>query len=170
FLTRSEWPQEPPQMFEVVLATGAKKRLTDFRDPAQEFAGKIEKRLLRYQRQDGVALSGTLYLPPGHKEGQHHPVLVWAYPQEFTQASDAGQVRSAPTRYTRFSGISHLWLLLAGYAVLDDAAMPIDGPVRTAKATFVAQLQQNADPAVHVPPAQHVPDPVRIAVRGLRYR
>jgi dipeptidyl aminopeptidase/acylaminoacyl peptidase len=168
-LIRSESPQEPPQMYEVALATGARRKLTDFRDPAQEFAGRIEKRLLRYQRQDGVALSGTLYLPPGHREGEHHPVLVWAYPQEFTQASDAGQVRSAPTRYTRFAGISHLWLLLAGYAVLDDAAMPIVGPVRTANDTFVAQLQQNADAAVQALLAQNVADPWRIAVGGHSY-
>jgi dipeptidyl aminopeptidase/acylaminoacyl peptidase len=168
-LIRSESPTEPPNLYEVALAGGAKKQITNFRDPAQEYAAKIRKELIRYTRQDGVALSGTLYLPPEHKDGDRHPVLIWAYPQEFTQASDAGQVRGAPTRYTRFAGISHLWLLLHGYAVLDDAAMPIVGPVRTANDSYVEQLVGNADAAVKMLLDKGVADPKRIAVAGHSY-
>jgi dipeptidyl aminopeptidase/acylaminoacyl peptidase len=168
-LIRSESPTEPPNLYAVALASGAKKQITDFRDPAQEYAAKIRKELIRYTRQDGVALSGTLYLPPEHKDGDRHPVLIWAYPQEFTQASDAGQVRGAPTRYTRFAGISHLWLLLHGYAVLDDAAMPIVGPVRTANDTYVEQLVGNAEAAVKMLLDKGVADPKRIAVAGHSY-
>ena len=68
-----------------------------FADPAAEFTRGIEKRLLHYEREDGVPMSGTLYLPPGTKAGAKLPVLVWAYPLEYTQASDAGQVRASPT-------------------------------------------------------------------------
>jgi dipeptidyl aminopeptidase/acylaminoacyl peptidase len=168
-LIRSESPTEPPNYIAVSVANGARKVITTFRDPAQDFASKIEKRLLRYQRSDGVALSGTLYLPPGHEPGKQLPALVWAYPQEFTQASDAGQVRAAPTRYTRFAGISHLWLLLAGYAVLDDAAMPIVGPQRTANDTFVQQLVQNAEASIKALADTGIVDVHRVAVGGHSY-
>jgi fermentation-respiration switch protein FrsA (DUF1100 family) len=122
-----------------------------------------------YQRKDGVALSATLYLPPDHQPGQKHPTLVWAYPQEFTRADDAGQVRASPTRYTRFAGISHLWLLLAGYAVLDDAAMPIVGPNRGANDTYVQQLTDDAQAAVDLLVSRGIADPAEIAVGGHSY-
>ena len=95
-----------------------------------------------------------------------HPTLIWAYPLEYTQASDAGQVRAAPNRYLRLAGSSHLFLLLHGYAVFDDAAMPIVGPVRTANDTFVLQVQQNARAAVKALVAEGVVDEKRIAVRA----
>ncbi|MGE3173181.1 MAG: alpha/beta hydrolase family protein [Planctomycetota bacterium] len=168
-LIRSEAEKEPPNYVAVELASGARTAITDFRDPAQEFAQKVQKELIRYQRADGVALSGTLYLPPGHRDGQTHPTLVWAYPQEFRQASDAGQVRSAPTRYVRFAGTSPLWLLLAGYAVFDDAAMPIVGPVRTANDTYVEQLVADARAAVDILVERGVADRHRIAIAGHSY-
>jgi dipeptidyl aminopeptidase/acylaminoacyl peptidase len=168
-LIRSESPSEPSNLYEVFLATGARKAITNFRDPAQDYAGKIAKELLRYTRADGVALSGTLYLPPSHQPGDTHPVLIWAYPQEFTQASDAGQVRSAPTRYTVLAGSSHLWMLLHGYAVLDDAAMPIIGPLHSANDTYVQQLVWNAAAAVQMLCKKGIADPKRIAVAGHSY-
>lgn len=168
-LIRSESPQEPPNYYAVDLPTGARKAVTTFQDPALEHAKSISRELLRYQRADGVALSATLYLPPGHQEGQKHPTLVWAYPQEFTRAQDAGQVRASPTRYTRFAGISHLWLLLAGYAVLDDAAMPIVGPQRSANDTYVEQLVADAEAAVDLLVQKGVCEPHQIAVGGHSY-
>ncbi len=168
-LVRSESPTEPPAMVLVELASGARETVVRLDDPAAAWTERLEKRLLRYQRADGVPLSGTLYLPPGHEPGQRHPTLIWAYPLEYTQASDAGQVRAAPTRYVRPRGASHLYLLLHGYAVFDDAAMPIVGPQRTANDTFVQQVQQNAAAAVDALVAEGVVDPRRIAVAGHSY-
>jgi dipeptidyl aminopeptidase/acylaminoacyl peptidase len=59
--------------------------LSDFKDPAPQLTG-IKKELIKYKREDGVDLSGTLYLPPGYKEGQRLPVVVWAYPLECSGA------------------------------------------------------------------------------------
>ncbi|HZN39841.1 MAG TPA: prolyl oligopeptidase family serine peptidase, partial [Planctomycetota bacterium] len=168
-LVRSESPAEPPSLVVVECSSDARKPLLAFPDPAAEFIRGIEKRLLRYQREDGVPLSGTLYLPQGHKPGMKHPVLLWAYPLEYTDASDAGQVRAAPNRYLRLSGASHLFLLLHGYAVFDDAAMPIVGPVKTANDTFVQQVQMNARAAVKVLEEQGCVDTKRIAVSGHSY-
>ncbi|MBK8098594.1 MAG: S9 family peptidase [Planctomycetes bacterium] len=168
-LIRSESRTEPPNWYQVELASGVHTPWTTFSDPALEHTSKIGKQLLRYQRADGVPLSGTLYTPPGWQAGTKLPVLIWAYPQEFTQASDAGQVRSQPDRYVRLAGSSHLWLLLAGYAVFDDAAMPIVGDARSANDTFVTQLVQNAEAAVKVLVDSGVADPRKIAVAGHSY-
>jgi dipeptidyl aminopeptidase/acylaminoacyl peptidase len=168
-LVRSESPTDPPSLVVVQRGSDERKLLLAFPDPAAEFIRGVEKRLLRYQREDGVPLSGTLYLPPEHKQGMKHPVLLWAYPLEYTDASDAGQVRAAPNRYLRLSGASHLFLLLHGYAVFDDAAMPIVGPVKTANDTFVQQVQMNARAAVKVLEEQGVVDTKRIAVAGHSY-
>ncbi|MEQ1631798.1 MAG: prolyl oligopeptidase family serine peptidase [Planctomycetota bacterium] len=166
---RSESPQDAPNYAIVVLATGARTPLTTFQDPALELSKSVSRELLLYQRSDGVALSATLYLPPGHQPGEKHPTLVWAYPQEFTRAADAGQVRSAPMRYTRFAGTSHLWLLLAGYAVLDDTAMPIVGPVMGANDTYIAQLVDDAKSAVDLLVLRGICEPHQIAVGGHSY-
>ena len=168
-LVRSEARTEPPTLVVVDRGSGARETLLTFDDPAAEFVRGVEKRLVRYEREDGVPLSGTLYLPPGHEEGQRHPTLIWAYPLEYTQASDAGQVRAAPDRYLRLGGSSHLFLLLHGYAVFDDAAMPIVGPRRSANDTFVLQVQQNARAAVAALEATGVVDTKRLAVAGHSY-
>ena len=168
-LVRSESPTEPPSLVAIEAATGARKPVLQFSDPAAEFTRGIEKRLVRYEREDGVPLSGTLYLPPGRAKDTKLPCLIWAYPLEYAQASDAGQVRATPNRYLRLSGASHLFLLLAGYAVFDDAAMPIVGPVQTANDTFVEQVQKNARAAVAALTREGVIDGKRIAVSGHSY-
>lgn len=168
-LVRSESPADAPSLVAIDTASGKRTTVLQFVDPAAEFTRGIEKRLLHYEREDGVPMSGTLYLPPGTKAGAKLPVLVWAYPLEYTQASDAGQVRASPNQYLRLSGASHLFLLLAGYAVFDDASMPIVGPVKTANDTFVLQVQQNARAAVAALGREGVIDEKRIAVAGHSY-
>jgi dipeptidyl aminopeptidase/acylaminoacyl peptidase len=168
-LVRSESPTDPPRDLAVDLKTGATAVLTNFGDPALAYTSKIKKELLTYRREDGVPLSGTLYLPPDAKPGQKYPVFVWAYPLEYAQASDAGQVRAAPTRYVRLRGASHLWLTLAGYAVLDDAAMPIVGAPNSANDTFVRQLKWNAEAAIKALAAHPSCDATRVGVGGHSY-
>jgi dipeptidyl aminopeptidase/acylaminoacyl peptidase len=168
-LVRSESPVDPPALVVVDALSGQRMLLLQFADPVAELTKGIEKRLLRYEREDGVPLSGTLYLPPGRRADEKLPCLVWAYPLEYAQASDAGQVRATPHRYLRLGGASHLLLLLAGYAVFDDAAMPIVGPVQTANDTFVEQVQKNARAAVAALAATGVIDERRLAVAGHSY-
>ena len=171
-LVGSESSTEPRNTFAVDLGNADRaqwQQLTRFSDPAAAYTSKVQKVLLRYQRADGVPLSGKLYLPPDWQPGRKLPVLVWAYPQEFNQASDAGQVRGSQHRYVRLGGTSHLWLLLAGYAVLDDAAMPIVGPVRTANDTFVQQLTWNAEAAIEALVAHGVGERGNMAVAGHSY-
>ena len=71
-LTRRETPVDPPNYHVRDTASGETRAITSFQDPAPQLTG-IEKALVTYARADGVQLSGTLYLPPGYREGQRDP-------------------------------------------------------------------------------------------------
>src|SRR5262249_36832101 len=130
FITRHESPTEPPNYF-VRTATGAdKKALTNFPDPAPQLHA-ITKQLATYKRADGVQLSIELYLPANYKQGERLPTIVWAYPLEFNDAATAGQVSGSQYRFTTIGGISQLFLVTQGYAVLDNATMPVIGDPET---------------------------------------
>ena len=165
FVTRRESRTEPPNYF---VRQGTRLRaLTAFKDPAPQLTG-IQKRLLTYTREDGVPLSGTLYLPPGYTPGTRLPVVMWAYPIEFASASAAGQVSAAPNRFNIIRGPSHLFFLTQGYAVLDDPKMPIIGG-DTANDHYVEQLVMSARAAVKAVVDAGVGDADRIGIGGHSY-
>ena len=168
-LLRSESPSAPPETVYFNRATGRRAVLHRAADPAAKFTDKIQKRLVHYEREDGVPMNGTLYLPPSYKEGDKLPCLLWAYPREYTKASDAGQVRATPNRYLRMRGSSHLFMLLKGYAVFDNASMPIVGPRRSANDTFVEQVRMNARAAIAALGGEGCIDTDKVAVAGHSY-
>ena len=168
-LVRSEARDDPPSLVRIDIASGEREMLLQFDDPAADWKRSVSKKLIRYEREDGVPMSGTLYLPPTYEEGQQLPCVLWAYPREYTKASDAGQVRATPNRYLRVRGTSHLFLLLHGYAVLDNASMPIVGPRRTANDSFVEQVRMNARAAIKALAAEGTIDTKRVAVAGHSY-
>jgi dipeptidyl aminopeptidase/acylaminoacyl peptidase len=146
-------------------------QITSFKDPAPQLAG-VTQRLVTYKRSDGVDLSGTLYLPAGYDEKRDGPLplLLWAYPTEFTDPKVAGQVVDTQNRFTRPGGSSHLFLLTQGYAILDNPTMPIVGAEGTeANDTYVEQLVSSAQAAVDAVVAMGVADRNRIAVGGHSY-
>jgi dipeptidyl aminopeptidase/acylaminoacyl peptidase len=166
FVTRRESRTEPPNYF-VHRDRMALRALTAFEDPAPQLTG-IQKRLVTYTREDGVPLSGTLYLPSGYTPGTRLPVVMWAYPTEFASATAAGQVTAAPNRFNIVRGPSHLFFLTQGYAVFDDPKMPIIGG-DTANNHYVDQLVMNARAAVKAVVDAGVADPDRIGVGGHSY-
>ena len=139
--------------------------ITHFEDPTPQLR-QIEKRIVRYEREDGVPLSFHLYLPPGYKEGTRLPTVLYAYPQEYSDAATAGQVSGSAQRFMRLYGASHLYFLLHGYAVLDQTAMPMIGDPETAYDTFVPQLVADAKAAVAKAVDMGVADPERIGIIG----
>ncbi|MBD79746.1 MAG: peptidase [Crocinitomicaceae bacterium] len=141
------------------------KPITNFKDPTPQLR-EIEKRIVRYQREDSVPLSFHLHLPPGYKEGTALPTVVYAYPLEYSGASTAGQVRGSAQRFMRIGGPSHLYFLLRGYAVLERTAMPMIGDPETTYNTFVSQLVADAEAAVAKAVDMGVTDPDRIGVIG----
>jgi len=169
FLTRKESPLDPPNLYLRSAANSQNaQKITNFSDPVPQLRG-IKKQLVKYKRADGVDLSFTLYTPPNYKEGTKLPTLVWAYPLEFTDASVAGQVSGSTNRFTSIGGISHLFFLLNGYAVLDNATMPVVGDPETVNDTFIKQINDSAKAAIDKGVEMGVVDPERVGVGGHSY-
>jgi dipeptidyl aminopeptidase/acylaminoacyl peptidase len=167
-LTRFESRTQPPNYYLLDLASGKRTALTDYRDPAPALTG-VKREILSYKRADGVPLSGMLYLPPGYKKGTRLPVLIWAYPQEYSDPGTAGQVRAAPNSFVFYRGASPLFFLTQGYAVLMDATMPVVGDPETMNDTFVDQIVGAAKAAVDKLTELGVADPNRVLVSGHSY-
>ena len=168
FITRRESPTRPANYFIRSLAENTRLAITDFPDPTPQLRG-IRKQLVTYQRPDGVPLSFTLYLPADYQPGQRLPTLLWAYPREFNDADTAGQVTASANRYTSFTGASHLFLATQGYAVLDNATMPVIGDPKKANDTFLEQIISSAKAAVDKAVEMGITDPNRVAVGGHSY-
>jgi dipeptidyl aminopeptidase/acylaminoacyl peptidase len=167
-LISHESKTEPPNDYTVDLTSGARKKLTDYRDPAPQLTG-LKKELIKYRRQDGVPLSGTLYLPPDYKEGTRLPLIIWAYPLEYSDPDTAGQVRSSPNTFTLFGGPSELFFVTQGYAVLDNATMPVVGDPETMNDTYVEQISASARAAIEALDKKGVIDSKRVGVGGHSY-
>jgi len=164
----NESKTEPPNYYLLNLKTKKKQALTDFKDPAPQLTG-MKKQLVKYKRADGVELSGTLYLPPNYKQGERLPVVVWAYPLEYSDPNTAGQVRGSPNRFTFFRGPSQLFFVTQGYAILDGAQMPVIGDPKSMNDTFVEQIVANAKAAIDALDTIGVGDPKRVGVGGHSY-
>ena len=168
FITRRESPTEAPNYFIRSTAAATAKALTNFPDPTPQLRG-IKKQLVTYKRADGVQCSFTLYLPPDYKQGTRLPTVVWAYPIEFNDADTAAQVTGSTQRATSIGGASHLFFLLEGYAVLDNATMPIVGNPETVNNTYVEQITMSAKAAIDKATELGVTDPDRVGVGGHSY-
>ncbi len=166
FITRRETSVEPPNYF--LSGSGETRALTQFRDPSPQLRA-VKKQLVTYEREDGVPLSFTLYLPPGHEPGKPLPTIFWAYPREFTDGDLAAQQISSPHRFTPFAGSLHLFFTLQGYAVLDNASLPVIGDPKTANDTFVPQIIAAAKAAVDKAVELGVTDRRRVGVGGHSY-
>ena len=163
-LMRRESVSEPPNYF---YRDGAhEKQLTKNADPAPELR-KAKKQLVTTKRADGTTISFTLHLPPDHKEGEKLPAVFYAYPVEFASADTAGQVTGSPHRFTSVTGISHLFFLTQGYAVME-VSMPIVGPPETANNNFIEQLNANAQAALDKAAELGI-DKDRVGVMGHSY-
>jgi len=170
FITRAESPTAAPNYYLRAMGDPASpiKSLTNYPDTTPQLQG-IKKQLVTYKRVDGVQCSFTLYLPPGYKEGTRLPTVVWAYPLEFNDPSTAGQVTGSTQRFTQIIGPSHLFFLLEGYAVLDNATMPVVGDPETVNNTYIEQIVMSAKAAIDKAAEMGVTDPGRVGVGGHSY-
>jgi dipeptidyl aminopeptidase/acylaminoacyl peptidase len=167
-LTEQESKTEPTNVFVVDLTSGQRTKLTDFKDPAPQLTG-LTKELIKYKRPDGVPLSGTLYLPPRYKVGTKLPLIIWAYPLEYSDAATAGQVRGSPYTFTALLGDDPRFFLTQGYAVLMNATMPVVGSPETMNDTYVEQITASAKAAIDALDAKGVIDRNRVGVAGHSY-
>lgn len=150
----------------------ADRPLTDFANPYPAMEG-VTKEKIQYKRADGVTLTGDLYLPKGYNKERDGklPVLIWAYPAEYNSAADAAQVRGSEHRFTFLSGGSPVFYVTQGYAVLNNAEMPIVASTENEKPNdnFIEQLTMNATAAIQTLEQRGVGDPSRVAVGGHSY-
>ena len=175
FLSWHQSPVDPPNAYQRTLghsvsapageaafvSTG--KPVTHLADPTPEVRA-IQKRLVKYKRADGLDLSFTLYTPPGYKEGTRLPTILYAYPADYADPQKAGQVTGSQETFTRLR--QYRLLLLAGYAIIDNASFPIVGDPQKAYDTYLEQLVADAKAAVDKAVSLGVADPDRIGVTG----
>jgi len=168
-ITRYESKTEYPNYTAVDVASGKRRQITAFQDPAPQLTA-LKKELVKYKRADGVPLSGTLYLPADYKAGTRLPLMIVAYPLEYNDAATAGQVRTSPNRFTvRSRSYSQVYLALQGYAVLDGATMPIVGSPETMNDTFIEQITAASKAAIDYLDSLGVVDRKRVGVSGHSY-
>lgn len=172
-ITRKETENEVPNYWLKNLRLRvADQQLTSFTDPYPQLKG-VSKEKISYQREDGVTLTGDLYLPKGYdaKRDGPLPVFIWAYPAEYNSAADAAQIRGSKHRFTLLNWGSPVYYVTQGYAVLNNAEMPIVATDTTKKPNdnFVEQLRMNAAAAINKLAALGVGDSTRVAVGGHSY-
>lgn len=150
----------------------ADRQLTAFTNPYPVMEG-VSKEKIRYKRADGVDLTGDLYLPKGYNKDRDGklPVLIWAYPAEYNSAADAAQVRGSEHRFTFVAGGSPVFYVTQGYAVLNNAEMPIVAASKDKKPNddFIRQLTMNAEAAINILDSMGVGDRNKVAVGGHSY-
>ena len=130
---------------------------------------QIQRRYLEYKRKDGVALFGTLYLPPGYRGEGRLPTVMWIYPTQYSDATYAEAPHEKSHRFFRVKGPSPMIFPLAGYALLLNPSMPIIGDRMNANDQYLSQLEASAEAAVEALVSRGVADPDRIAIAGRSY-
>jgi len=175
FLTWRQSPTDPPNAFKHTLGKSVEApsgealfssnsaAVTHTPDPSPAVRA-IKKRLVKYKRADGLDLSFTLYTPPDYKEGTRVPTILYAYPLDYADPTTAGEVSGSQETFTHLS--QYQFLLLAGYAIIDEASFPIIGDPKKAYDTYLDQLVADAKAAVDEAVRLGVADPDRIGVTG----
>jgi len=170
-LTRRESKEEPPNYFIKDINSKENQQLTFFKNPYQTLTG-VKKELVKYNRKDGIELTGTMYTPADYdpnKDGRL-PVLMWAYPREYKSANAASQVNDSPYEFTRLYWASPIFWVTQGYAVFDDFGMPIIGEGdEEPNEKFREQLVMDAEAAVSKIVEMGIADKNRLVVGGHSY-
>jgi dipeptidyl aminopeptidase/acylaminoacyl peptidase len=172
-LTRKESEKDMPNFWiKNLKAKIADRQITSFTNPYPQMEG-VSKQKIKYKREDGVDLTGELYLPKGYdpKKDGKLPVIMWAYPAEFNSAADAAQIRGSEHKFTYVGYGSPICYVTQGYAVLNNAEMPIVATDKDKKPNdnFVDQLRMNAEAAINKLEEMGVGDRNRVAVGGHSY-
>ncbi|QNS41138.1 S9 family peptidase [Chryseobacterium manosquense] len=171
-LVRQESATQYPNSYKKNIKTGRIEALTNFENPFASL-GKVYKEVIKYKRNDGVDLTGTLYLPAGYdrkSKKEKLPLLIWAYPTEFKDKNTAGMNTQNPNDFTFPSYGSFIYWVTKGYAVLDDAAFPIIGEGKAEpNDTFIPQLLANGKAAIDAVDQLGYIDRKKVAVGGHSY-
>jgi dipeptidyl aminopeptidase/acylaminoacyl peptidase len=169
-LTRRESQEQSPNYYIQKIGAASAQQVTFFPNPYG--TGPLpKKQVLHYKRADGVDLSANLYLPPGYKPGDGPlPALMEAYPTEYKTKAAAGQITGSPYQFTFLYWGSPVPFATQGYAVLENATIPIIGEGNAEpNDTYVEQLVASAKAAIDEGVRLGVVDRNRVAVMGHSY-
>ncbi len=165
YLLATETPSVPRHL--VVTRERRRYGVTQPAPPHPELFG-MTRRMISYQREDGLSLSAMLSLPPNAREGIPLPMVLWIYPRDFADSDQASKSKEYPQRYIDPKGVSRFFLISQGYAILD-CPMPIVGEVTSGRNDFLPQLIQNAEAAINYLTSMRIAESERIAVMGHSY-
>lgn len=160
-----------PNYYSRSLQTNELAQWSQFPNPFESIAS-VSKEVITYAREDGLELSGTLYLPIGYDRltKEKMPMIMWAYPREYKDKSSAGQNTQNPNQFTYLWYGSPIYWVTQGYVVLADAAFPIVGEGdQEPNDSFRSQLVANARAAIDAVDQMGYIDRDRIAVGGHSY-
>ncbi|WP_324721531.1 S9 family peptidase [Salinimicrobium sp. HB62] len=146
-------------------------RVTSFENPFKSLQD-VTKEVITYEREDGLELNGTLYLPAGYdkQNPQKLPMIVWAYPREYKDKNSASQNTSNANDFTYPYYGSPIYWVNRGYVVLDDASFPIVGEgEEEPNDSFRKQLVANGKAAIDAVDEMGYIDRDRVAVGGHSY-
>ncbi|MDW9379568.1 alpha/beta hydrolase family protein [Chryseobacterium sp. JV558] len=171
-LTTQQSPSLYPNYFKKNIKSNKAEAVTNFANPFESIKD-VYKEVITYKRNDGVTLTGTLYLPANYDrkaKKEKLPLLIWAYPTEYKDKNTAGQNTQNPNDFTFPYYGSFVYWTTKGYAVLDDAAFPIIGEGKTEpNDTFIPQLVANAAAAIDAVDHLGYIDRKKVAVGGHSY-
>lgn len=170
-LVRIESPTEYPNYYIRNFKKNSLKQITDFENPFASIQD-VHKEVITYKRDDGLELSGTLYLPVGYDKTKKEkvPMILWAYPEEFKDKSSAAQSTKNPNEFTYPYYGSMIYWVTRGYAVLDDASFPIVGEGdEEPNDSFRKQLVANGKAAIDAVDNLGYIDRNRVGVGGHSY-
>jgi dipeptidyl aminopeptidase/acylaminoacyl peptidase len=170
-LVRIESPKEYPNYYFRNVKNRQLTQITNFENPFKSIQN-VHKEVINYKRDDGLDLSGTLYLPVGYdkEKKEKMPMILWAYPTEFKDKSSAGQSTQNPNEFTYPYYGSRIYWVTRGYVILDDASFPIVGEGdEEPNDTFREQLVANAKAAINAVDNLGYIDRDRVAVGGHSY-
>ncbi len=168
-LTRIESKSKYPNYYFRNIKTGDVTPVTQFKNPFKSLQG-VHKEVIKYKRDDGLELSGTLYLPIGYEKGKKYPMVMWAYPEEFKDKSTAGQVTSSQHEFVYPWYGSPIFWVARGYVVLDDASFPVVGEgEEEPNDSFIPQLVANGKAAIDAVDKLGYIDRNKVAVGGHSY-
>ncbi len=170
-LVRIESPTEFPNYYIRDFKQDTLTQITDFANPFASIAG-IHKEVIKYPREDGLELSGILYLPADYDFDKKPklPMIMWAYPTEFKDKNSASQNTNNPNEFTYPYYGSMIYWVTQGYAILDDASFPIVGEgEEEPNDTFIKQLVANGRAAIDAVDKLGYIDRNRVGVGGHSY-
>ena len=116
-IVRIESSTEFPNYYSKKTNSRRLNQITNFENPFLELQN-VKKQVITYKRDDGLELSGVLYLPLGYDEEKKEkmPMILWAYPREYKDRQSASQSTNNSNEFTYpyygsmiYLSLIHIW-------------------------------------------------------------